>query len=906
MGKVIKFIFFCCFVGLLITISAKFYPLNYQQSQPEITPLSLQLTLEETLWLESHQTIRIAFDGNFPPYSYIDETGQLAGIAFDTIQLISEKLDIQLQIDPRTNWQTIYQAALAGEIDIIASMVNNLDDIPQFAFTSPYIFKSLVIITHKTDNRIKERNDLPGLKIALVKNYQYSQSIFNSLQNITPVYVDRIEDALLAVETQQVDAAVCLFAASYFLQNKHHFNNIQFTAFYNINSINDSIAIRKDWPILTDILQKGLNVISLTEKQALNRLWHPPIKLPTDYTLVNQIGISSLLVLSGLLIWLSLTKWHSKKAQLNLSNSNSELNKSIEDLENLMVNRTEQLHNSEKKYHTLIDKLDSEFFFYKLDLKGNFTYISPSIINVLGYSANQFLQNHDTYLSDRPDNAKVSEYIKLCLNGEKTPAYQMEAIDNNGNKHFLKIIESPLLDVNNRCIGLEGIAQDITLLQQTEEQLNKLTYYNHLTGMANKHLFIEHVEQRIGSSNRQDEVFTLLSLDLDGLKLVNEHFGHKTGDKALQEVASRLQSQLNDREIAAHIGGDEFILMLLVTDTNAAISATKKIVHRLLKPYLINDHQFVLGSRIGISIYPQDGTDSEILLLKADSAMAIAKNNNIAYALYSSEPDYKTSRKQVLEESLNTALEKNDFTENFELYLVYHSIHNILDKSIIAYEALIRWQHPELGLISPTELIPLAIETGLISELSRWVINRASLQANSWTKEGFSFKKIAINISTIEVVDFELPKNIHQHIVATGALPEWFQIEITELASVKMPDVSYKTINKLLESGIQTSLDNFGADASSLACLKGLPASSIKLDISLIQNIHQSSEDQAIVRSLISSFHTLGKKVIAVGVETQEQLQFLTDNHCDMAQGYHFSKPATPEEITNYISQIYN
>lgn len=219
---------------------------------------------------------------------------------------------------------------------------------------------------------------------------------------------------------------------------------------------------------------------------------------------------------------------------------------------------------------------------------------------------------------------------------------------------------------------------------------------------------------------------------------------------------------------------------------------------------------------------------------------------------------------------------------------------------------MIRWQHPELGIISPSEFIPLAEQTGLIVDLSRWVITQASLQALQWEKDGIKFKNLAIKISAIELINFELAQNIISQIDATGAQREWIEIEMTESAVMKMPDVSIKFIEDLVNAGVLVIIDSFGTGHSSISYLKTLPASYLKIDQSFIQNIITSPEDQAVVQAMISMIHALDKKVIAAGVETPEQLQFLQESDCDIAQGYCFSKPSLAEQVTLYISQIFN
>ena len=571
--KVVKTFFYCSFILLLI-LPGNFSQEHHQHNTtPSLVHKPVLLTVEEQLWLDTHEPIRVAFDGYFPPYSFINESGQLAGIAYDTIQLISQKLDIQVTIDERVIWKDIYKAALARKIDVVATMVNRPEREYQFAFTHPYVFKSLVVVTHKTDQKIKTRNDLSGKTVALVKDYQYSERILNDLPDITPFYVESMTDALVAVDTKQVEAAISFFVSSYYLQNKYLLSNIKFATFYDHNSANESIAVRSDWPILTSILQKGLDDISDVEKQAIYSQWHPPIELPVDYETITKIATTFLLIFFVLLIWIGQIKRQNRRIKITrnkLLTVNSELNQFKENLESQVLQRTKQLKNSEQKYRSLIENLQDEYFFFQHDLEGIFSYLSPSVTNILGHSVDEFLQHYSTYQTNHPDNAKIDEYTNRCLNGEKVPAYEMEVLDSKGNKRCLEVLKNPLYDDDGQCIGLEGIAHDITLLKQTRDRLNWLSYYDDLTGLANRRLFTDRVEQMIILSHRHHESMALLFLDLNRFKIVNDSLGHAVGDEVLKETALRLQAQLRDSDIAARIGGDEFTLILPTTNADAA------------------------------------------------------------------------------------------------------------------------------------------------------------------------------------------------------------------------------------------------------------------------------------------------------------------------------------------------
>lgn len=895
--QVLAIVFLC----LLIYTAGKLSIQKLQSTTPKHTQQTLlQLTTKEQEWLKNHQPIRIAFDGQFPPYSFIDESGKLAGISYDIIRLISQRLGITLKIDARTTWKDIYSAAREKKIDAVATMVKRPDRKKYFVFTDPYIFKSLVIVSNKNNKQIKNRGDLPGKTVALVRDYQYVRRILNEFPSIIPYYVDNMRNALTAVETEKADAAISFFAASYYYQEKYLLSNIQFVAFYDRNSSNESIAVRGDWPILAAIFQKGMNSLTEAEKQAVVNKWHPLPAFPVDYGLIGRIVIVFSGILLLLLLWLKVVRRHNQRIQATqeqLLKTNKELEDLRSSLEVQVQHRTAQLKKSEQKYRSLVENLQDEYFFYQHDLNGVFTYLSPSVTNILGYSVEEFLKHYSTYQTDHPDNAKIDDYTERCLHGEKTPAYEVEVFDTQGRKRSLEILETQLLDDQGQCIGIEGIAHDITSMRQTRERLNWLSFYDDLTGLANRRLFADRIEQLIALSHRHQESLTLLFLDLNRFKIINDGLGHASGDAVLKETADRIQKLLRESDVAARMGGDEFTLILPDTDAHAAEVVIKKLLQCFMKPYEVNCQQLILSCSIGVAIYPEDGADGDTLLQQADNAMYFAKTHTQNYAFCSSDLCEKTSRRLLLEQALRKALAKDCYDENFQLQVFYQSKNIIQNKQIVGYEALMRWRHPDLGMIPPAEFIPLAEKTGLIADLSRWVLNRVCLQTLQWASKGYSFGKIAINISAVELVNSDLAKNIIAQIDATGAQRHWIEIEITESALMKNPDVAIIAMQQLVEAGVLIAIDDFGTGYSSLSYLKNIPATYIKIDQSFIRNLLHSPEDQTVVEAVIAMSHALGKKVIAEGVETGEQLQFLAENGCDIAQGYWFSKPVPQTEL---------
>lgn len=640
----------------------------------------------------------------------------------------------------------------------------------------------------------------------------------------------------------------------------------------------------------------------------INQLWYAPAIITTEQINMEAMIIFLLLLILALLFWILEVKRQNrrdKKTHLTLKKSNIELHKLNTNLSQQAIQDADRILENEQKFTSLVAGLYDEFFFYQHDPEGFFNYVSPSITHILGYSVKEFSQHYTTYLTEHPDNALIHEYTSRTLKGENMPVYPVEILDSHGNIHTLEVQESPVYNNQGKCIGLNGIAHDITQIQQTREQLNLLSYYDDLTGLANQRLFSDRVEHMVSLSRRQHKSMALLFLDLDGFKLVNESFGHTAGNAALQEVAKRLKALLRHSDTAARTGGDEFALILFDTGARAARTVAKKLLKKILRPYSINKHQFRIGCSIGIAIYPQDGSECATLLDKADRAMYFAKQENKPYAFCSPELDEQSLRQLKLEQDLRIALTENNDACSPELSISYQSKHDTQNNHIQGYEALIHWQHPELGQVSPDEIIPIAEHSGLITELTRWVVTQVGLQGAEWAKKGVLFNKIAFNISAIEIINFELASNIIKLIDETGALRKWIEIEITENTVMTIPDVSLNFMEQLVNAGVSVTIDHFSGQTSP-GFLKKTPANCLKIAPALIQNILTSPEDQAIVKSLILTAHKLNKKVIVVAVETEEQLAFLKDIEADIVQGYLFSKPCTAEQVELYVSELFS
>lgn len=613
---------------------------------------SVELTPKEKSWLAKHKLLRIAFDDSLPPYSFINDSGQFEGIAVDIIGALSRNLNIKFKTYSYSNWNELYKAAAVRKVDVVATMVNRPERSFWFNFTLPYIKKSLVIMTTKDNSSVINRSNLSGKKVSLVKGYQYGYQVKKEFPSVKPYFVNTTLNALKLVSNRKVDAAITFMATANYLQNQYQIDDLKFADFYDRNSTDESIAVRKDWPILAAILQKGLDSISEQQMNDIYSKWVAPSKpkmVVQAPSLTSQITPpkhhspklnprSSSLMLLAVILSLLLFLIRRQNNKIKLANHETEnahcTVKQLQcDLQRLIINRSAELNSNENKFRNLVENQSADYFFYQYDCDGVFTYISPSVTNILGYTQDEFMAHYRDYLTDNPENLKIKEYIEKCSQGIPSPPYQIEIYDNKNVCHWLEVNDSPVYDDYGLCIGVDGVMYDITVRKQEADRLLWMSYYDELTGLANRRLFMDRLQQSINFTLRKGLSFSLFFLDLDRFKTVNDTMGHLAGDDVLKEAARRLRSVLRDSDIAARFGGDEFVLLLPDTGKEASILVAKKIIAVLRDTYELDEQGGVnLGVSIGIAVYPDDGKNCEALIKQADSAMYHAKKKSIGFA----------------------------------------------------------------------------------------------------------------------------------------------------------------------------------------------------------------------------------------------------------------------------------
>lgn len=444
---------------------------------------------------------------------------------------------------------------------------------------------------------------------------------------------------------------------------------------------------------------------------------------------------------------------------------------------------------------------------------------------------------------------------------------------------------------------LWGIWRDVSEKKRSQERLYSLAHNDSLTGLPNRILFRDRLKQSIAYANRQKRTVALLFLDLDRFKVINDSLGHPLGDRLLKSVAKTLQSSVREVDTVARFGGDEFTIVISnLEQPEDALLVAKKILSSLEKPFNVDGNELFAMASIGVSLYPAHGDDIDSLIKKADIAMYEAKSQGgDRWVLYDPVMDQNSYKRLLLENSLRKALAKD------ELRLVYQPKVDIISGQITAMEALLRWDHPDLGLIKPDEFIPLAEETGLIIAIGEWVLDRACRQNVDWSNQGIAKMRVAVNISGHQLQQSDFLSRLVEIVSRTGMPFEQLEIEITESVIMQNPDFAIHILNEVQNKGIHISVDDFGTGYSSLAHLKRFSVNTLKIDKSFVRDVESNQTDAAITSAIIAMGNSLNLRVIAEGVETEGQYTFLQEALCDEIQGYLISRPIPPEKVGEFV-----
>ncbi len=526
------------------------------------------------------------------------------------------------------------------------------------------------------------------------------------------------------------------------------------------------------------------------------------------------------------------------------------------------------------------------------DRDGIVEYVNPAFEQTTGFTREESLGRKPKFLRSESHDKEFSEQIwNTILKGQ---VFHDVFVDRkkNGDLYYEEKTITPLTDHNGQITHFIATGKDITERMLAQERLHYLTHHDALTEAPNRSLLMDHLNQALTHARLYDHAVAVLFLDLDRFKVINDTLGHDAGDEMLQAVFQRLRASVRASDTVARLGGDEFAILLTQINQTTEVHIAGEILDVFIHPFQLRDREVFVTASMGISLYPHDGDDAVTLLKHAGIAMQQAKEQGKnAYRFYATDMNARTIERLNLETALRRALERHEF-------LLYYQPKVDLDSGQIAgLEALIRWQHPELGLVSPAEFVPLLEETGLIVPVGEWVLQSACQQTQTWKQAGIFLPSIAINLSARQFGSSRLLAVIDELCNEVRLDPGVLELEITESVLMKEGDASMKTLQALNAMGIRLAIDDFGTGYSSLGYLKRFPIDTLKIDRAFIKDLATDAQDAAIVSAVITLARGLGVNVVAEGVETYEQLQFLRSQQCNAVQGNIFAEPMPAEKI---------
>ncbi len=550
------------------------------------------------------------------------------------------------------------------------------------------------------------------------------------------------------------------------------------------------------------------------------------------------------------------------------------------------------------------------------DLEKNEFQFSDEVAKIFDINEQQKFSYEDLMrFIDNDDVGRVREIMKDSSAENKDYSVEYTIKTNDGkSKRIRQVVDVKVNDPNK----VFGIFQDISDLRDAEKKVKTLSFYDSVTGLPNRQYFKRLLKKTVASSKRHERSFALLDINLDKFMRINTTLGHDIGDKLLVAASQRLSQIIRDSDVLdieqddtqfatgmlAHFAGDDF--MILLNDISNADDAAKvalRINEVFQESFEVSGKEIHMTASIGIGIYPDDGSDADDLLKKVSTALHNAKETGRnCYRFFTESMNILSFQRLSLEVSLRKAIEREEFS------LFYQPKIRLSDGSIAGAEALIRWNHPNMGLVSPADFIPIAESTGLIVPMTDWVIAEACRQLSEWNKKNYELKSVAINITPESLLDKNINEHIFKQMRLAGVEASRLDFEITESVLMEDVDVILPILHELRDIGASISIDDFGTGYSSLSYLKRLPISKLKIDQSFIRDIMHDNDDAIIVNSVISLAHNMGFRVIAEGVEEKEQLEYLREHDCDVIQGYYYTRPLPAEEFyqwsMKYISEL--
>ena len=554
------------------------------------------------------------------------------------------------------------------------------------------------------------------------------------------------------------------------------------------------------------------------------------------------------------------------------------------------------LRQAEEKYRAMFQ--DAVVGMFQSTPDGRYSNVNPAMAHMLGYDSPEELIASVTDIAHQVyvDSKSREELTRLLSERGMVKNFECAVYRKDGSKMWFSANVRAVSE-NGVLVGYEGTNEDITARKVAEEQVQFLAYYDALTGLPNRTLLQDRVTKALAAARRQGHQVALLFLDLDGFKIINDSLGHPVGDLFLQEFAERLKTWAREQDTVARVGGDEFLIVLSgIRDASDAAATAERLISAMTAEFLVEGHSLHVSCSIGVSMFPKHGTDCETLIKNADAAMYGAKDSGRnSYRFFDEEMNAQVMERLTLARGLRSVLEKE------QLFLVYQPQMEIATGRVTGLEALLRWQHPELGLVPPDKFIRIAENSGLIVPIGEWVLRTACRQARKWQDDRLPPVSVSVNVSAVQFRQQGFCDLVRKVLREACLAPQYLELELTESLLLANAEVTLSVVEELKSIGVTLAIDDFGTGYSSFSYLKQFRVSKLKIDRSFIKDIATNPDDSAITAAIISMSKSLRLKVIAEGVENEAQMSFLRQHRCDEIQGYYFSRPLAVADVAETL-----
>ncbi|WHH60305.1 EAL domain-containing protein [Petroclostridium sp. X23] len=857
--------------------------------------------------------IKYQAETNYPPYKFV-KNNYLSGFDVDLLNVILKSEDFQVEYSVDT-WENVYNRLVNGEIDTCGLMVV-LEERKKDILFSKTVLQSHISIYAKKDTQQIALDNIKNYKVGVGQG-QYSETILRDTVGIKDYqsYPD-IESALDALKQGEIDV---LFenqeVTNYFIIKKDLQGEITPHS-VNLFPVEIAYGVRKGNSGLVNYINRRISELqgSGVYEELFQKYFFRHSTYYHDLQKKKWVTFIFAILVFGLIAFI-LMHLYINRLKKRIENTNKELYRSYDELEaaheelaateeelrfqyNHIIENEESLKDSEERFRLALE--GSNDIIWDMDIKNSKLFVSSRWTETLSFEEIEMPRDLKSWKDlIHPDDVENTLRMIRVHIMNKTPFYQDEhrLRTKDGKYKWFLHRGKAVWDVNGKPIRIAGSYTDISERKSTEEVIHQMAYYDSLTGLPNRTLLVDTLKNALTEAKAKKSMVSVMFLDLDNFKTINDTLGHTYGDLLLKNVGEMLGRYLKKGEMVARLGGDELVIIQPeIYSVEQVTSLASRIITSLEHPWILDDREFYVSSSIGIAIYPKDGQDEYTLLKNADIAMYHAKElGKNTYQLFNQSMNIKIMERLDMENSLRHALERNEYT------VAYQPQIDIKTGKIVGAEALIRWVHPVWGTISPMKFIPIAEETGLIVPISEWMLRTACGQNKLWQQAGLPSIKMAVNLSARQFQQQGLVEMVARMLDDVGMNQQWLELEITETIAMQNLDYAIIILNKLQQMGIQVSLDDFGTGYSSLNYLRRLPINTLKIDKSFVRDITHSNCEQAIARSLISIAHSMDLEVVAEGVETEEQLFFLKRENCDKAQGYLFSKPIPAEELEELL-----